>query len=67
MTKEEWIDRCREQFMSRGGVGFDIAQGMAEACLEDQQGLEADVDPLDPEEAADEEMSLWDEPIEPQA
>jgi hypothetical protein len=57
MDKKEWIKRCEEQFDKRVQDDKATWNDAAEACYE---SMYADF-PDDPEDAADEEMSNWDD------
>ena len=62
MTIREWLARCADRFMSRGGMTRQQAETAATACFEANADGADGFDPLadyDPEAAADEEMSYW--------
>ena len=61
MTKEEWIKRCAEQLHERGGIGVSEAIEYATTCYDAEDDINAP-EAFTPEEVANEEMSLWDEP-----
>ncbi|MDT9046441.1 hypothetical protein RSW36_25155 [Escherichia coli] len=59
MTHEEWKQKFCEHVTKRTGYnGADMPQ-WAQAALE--MAIEADGEPGSPEDAADEEISCWDE------
>lgn len=66
MTKEGWISRCASRLRERGGMDQGAAQAYAEMCYDSQEDVDGP-EAYTPEEVADEEMSLWDEPITDQA
>ena len=57
MTKELWLKRCSERLRAKiPDMEIDESKGIAEACFEN---LDNDLSEH-PEDAADEEMSYWD-------
>ncbi|NKF21562.1 hypothetical protein [Solimonas marina] len=59
LTKAEWIDRCAKRYRDVGGLSEDLAKSAAEVAYEVE---DEDWGPRgDPEEAADEDMSCWDD------
>lgn len=57
MDKQEWIKRCSKRFMERAGMTSIEADGYAQTMHAEWSEDFAD----DPEGAADEEMSCWDD------
>ena len=57
MDKEEWIKRCEAQFDKMTGNEKAHWRDAAEMCYDNMH----DDFPDDPEDAADEEMSYWDD------
>ena len=57
MDKEEWLTKCAARFETRGGLHLKQARGFAEAALENLDGDLTE----NPEEAADEDMTRWEE------
>ena len=66
MTKEEWIDRCAKRLRERSDVSVIDAVEYATTCYDAEEDINAP-DAYTPEEVADEEMSLWDEPATDEA
>lgn len=52
---ELWIDRCAKRYEERGGVDSKTARDFAHACWENRLD-----DDESPEDAADEDMSYWE-------
>lgn len=50
-----WIDRCAKRYEERGGVDSKTARDFAHACWENRLD-----DDESPEDAADEDMSYWE-------
>lgn len=62
MTPEEWQRRCAARYMERGGVGEHSAIQMArEAWVQEQDHGDPNSGWMSPEEAADEDMSYWED------
>lgn len=57
IEKQEWIARCKAQFVKRAGLD----DGQAQTCAEVVYDNEADFDLTTPEESADNEMGCWDD------
>lgn len=56
ITKEEWIQRSAARFKDRGGLTEEEAREQAKASFETVNGDLSE----NPEDAADEDMSYWD-------
>lgn len=59
MTAKEWKDRCAARYIKRAGVTTELAQELAEACFENQDGEFTTSADYSPEDCADEDMSYW--------
>lgn len=57
MDKEEWLMKCAARFETLGGLHIKQARDFAEAALENLDGDLTE----NPEEAADEDMTRWEE------
>lgn len=55
IAKEDWLRRCAQRFIEKGGLDEDTAMAFAEACWD---AYDRDIDA--PESAADEDMSYWE-------
>lgn len=55
--KEEWITRCKAQFVKRAALD----DGQAQVCAEVAYDNEEDFNLYTPEESADNEMDCWDD------
>lgn len=61
MTRDQWLRRCAQRFIDRGGLDTGEAAACAEECARTQLD-ENGRNPAGwdkPEDAADEEMSYW--------
>ncbi|WP_416406558.1 hypothetical protein RCH27_08870 [Paracidovorax citrulli] len=66
-ARTTWVEQCAERFVTRAGLNAEtdarFAKASAEACA-DQQAEEHGPNPSEwepPADAADEEMSYWEE------
>ncbi len=57
MDKEGWLTKCAARFETRGGLPLKQARDFAESALENLDGDLTE----NPEEAADEDMTRWEE------
>lgn len=55
-TQEEWISRCAQRYVDVARLTSEAAREWAEACWENRED-----DSDSPEEAADIDMSYWEE------
>lgn len=55
LTRDEWIDRCIQRYLDRSYESLETVRGFAETCYEQREGWFE----LDPEGAADSDISYW--------
>lgn len=61
MTKQEWIARCADRYIERGDLDELTAIDAADACYVSQKEDTVEFGSfMSPEDAADQDMSLWD-------
>lgn len=62
MTRDEWIDRCANRYISASNIGRESAHEFAVACADQQAEVNgSSVTEWDsPETAADDDMSYWE-------
>lgn len=66
MTKEEWLQRCAAQYVKVGAIeSIEDAMPIAEGCYDAMSQFVDDDYADDPEGAADEDMSYWDDDGDP--
>ncbi|AXF22246.1 hypothetical protein CUJ89_08495 [Burkholderia pyrrocinia] len=53
LNQHEWLNRCAQRYISRGGCDETVARHLAEGTFVNRDGDES------PEEAADVDMSYW--------
>lgn len=57
ISKDEWLQRCAARYQHRAGIEASEAMSCAEASLENLDGDLTE----NPEEAADEDLTCWQE------
>lgn len=63
LTLQEWIERCADRFIKTTGTDIDKAHYLAGVCADSQADSNGAsmAEWESPEDAADEEMSYWDD------
>lgn len=61
MDEEQWLTRCAARYETRALVHLNVARGFARATLEVAKEDDWEYYRDKPEEAADEDMSHWDD------
>jgi len=55
MNKEQWLERCSQQYLKRGIISEDKARLWADACWHQLDGDLTE----SPEDAADDDFNAW--------